>query len=206
MLNHYGPTETTVGVLHVRGDAASRSMRRRRSARRRCRSAGRWRTTHVYVVDAHGSEQPVGVPGELLIGGAGVAHGYLKRADLTAERFVMRRAASASIARAIACGVSPMARSSSSAAPTIRSRCAAIASSWAKSSTRCARIRAWSNGVVVLRGDGIELVAYAVPKHGGLCGEPQRPADAGEAHRVARARSCRSTWCRARSCCSTRCR
>ncbi|HSU17559.1 non-ribosomal peptide synthetase [Longimicrobium sp.] len=42
----------------------------------------------LYVCDAHGRLQPPGVPGELLIGGLGVARGYLGRPDLTDERFI----------------------------------------------------------------------------------------------------------------------
>ncbi|WP_157697822.1 non-ribosomal peptide synthetase, partial [Caballeronia calidae] len=42
----------------------------------------------IYLLDAHGQLVPPGTTGELYIGGAGVARGYLNRADLTAERFL----------------------------------------------------------------------------------------------------------------------
>ncbi|MET0395442.1 MAG: condensation domain-containing protein, partial [Longimicrobiaceae bacterium] len=75
--NHYGPTEATVNttVARVRpGEPVSIG-----------RPVGNAR---VYLLDAGGAPVPVGVPGELYVGGAGVSRGYLGRAELTAEKFV----------------------------------------------------------------------------------------------------------------------
>jgi amino acid adenylation domain-containing protein len=44
--------------------------------------------TRIYVLDAHGQPVPTGVEGEIYIGGANIACGYLNRAELTAQRFV----------------------------------------------------------------------------------------------------------------------
>jgi amino acid adenylation domain-containing protein len=90
VLNHYGPTETTVGVLTF--EATRESVDAAVAAGAQTVPLGRpLANTHAFVVDAHGNEQPIGVPGELLLGGAGVTNGYLKRDELTAERFTQFR-------------------------------------------------------------------------------------------------------------------
>ncbi|MEQ1513138.1 MAG: amino acid adenylation domain-containing protein [Lysobacteraceae bacterium] len=76
--NVYGPTETTVWstVERVQPGQAPVAIGRPID------------NTEVYVVDKHLQLVPAGIPGELLIGGLGVAKGYLDRPELTAEKFI----------------------------------------------------------------------------------------------------------------------
>ncbi|AKQ66397.1 Non-ribosomal peptide synthetase [Myxococcus hansupus] len=80
LVNGYGPTEgTTFTCCHVmEGTIAEGAIPIGRPIA----------NTRVYVVDAGLRPVPVGVPGELLIAGDGLAWGYLGRAELTAERFI----------------------------------------------------------------------------------------------------------------------
>jgi amino acid adenylation domain-containing protein/non-ribosomal peptide synthase protein (TIGR01720 family) len=83
VLNHYGPTETTVGVLTYPVQPGEREPGAPIVPLGRPLPNAR-----VYILDEAGNPSPIGVPGEVFIGGAGVARGYLGRPDLTAERFV----------------------------------------------------------------------------------------------------------------------
>ena len=90
VLNHYGPTETTVGVCTF--EVTTDSLDRVLAAGAQTIPVGQpLPNTRAYIIDGNNNDMPVGVPGELVIGGAGVAQGYFHRDDLTAERFVSLR-------------------------------------------------------------------------------------------------------------------
>ncbi len=76
----YGPTEATIICVAY---AVPRSDRPQQTL-----IGHGMASTEMRVVDAHGEEAALGVPGELWIGGAVVARGYFRRDELTAERFV----------------------------------------------------------------------------------------------------------------------
>ncbi|RKH72154.1 non-ribosomal peptide synthetase [Corallococcus interemptor] len=79
--NHYGPTETHAATAHV--------LKGNPDAWPDLPPIGRTITNaRTYLLDARWEPVPVGVAGELYIGGAGLARGYLHRPDLTAERFM----------------------------------------------------------------------------------------------------------------------
>lgn len=76
--NEYGPTEATVGcmIYDVLFDETDILIGRPIF------------NTEIHILDASHALQPIGIVGELCIGGAGLARGYLNRAELSAEKFV----------------------------------------------------------------------------------------------------------------------
>ncbi|NEQ48309.1 MAG: amino acid adenylation domain-containing protein [Leptolyngbya sp. SIOISBB] len=88
LFNHYGPTETTVGATcyAIAPDSIPAAIDLRADNVPIGRPLA---NTQVYVLDEQMQPVPIGVPGELYIGGAGLARGYFDRPDLTAERFVL---------------------------------------------------------------------------------------------------------------------
>ena len=81
LINHYGPTENTVvsTCAEVSAQDASHSAP----------AIGRpLPNTRAYVLDSQLQPVPIGVPGELLVGGVQLASGYWNRPELTAEKFV----------------------------------------------------------------------------------------------------------------------
>jgi amino acid adenylation domain-containing protein len=78
--NLYGPTEAAVDVAHW--------ACKRRSTERVVPIGYPVANTRLYILDSHLQPAPIGIPGELCIGGVQVARGYLNRPDLTAEKFI----------------------------------------------------------------------------------------------------------------------
>jgi amino acid adenylation domain-containing protein len=79
LINEYGPTETVVGCcVHEARIAEDGTVPIGRPVANTC----------LYVLDGHLQPVPIGAPGELYIGGRGVARGYWRQPALTAERFV----------------------------------------------------------------------------------------------------------------------
>ena len=75
--DEYGPTEATVGTCNSQVYLNSNS------------TIGKpYYNYKVYVLDANLTPIPIGAIGELYIGGAGLARGYLNKSELTAERFI----------------------------------------------------------------------------------------------------------------------
>lgn len=77
LFNAYGLTETTIWatvneVTDSSGNAIGRAIA----------------NTQIYILNAHLQPQPIGIPGEIYIGGVGLARGYFNRPDLTAQRFI----------------------------------------------------------------------------------------------------------------------
>ncbi|MEV6986917.1 amino acid adenylation domain-containing protein [Sphaerisporangium sp. NPDC051017] len=81
VVNHYGPTEATVGVTTLRVDPAVPDTAPTLPIGRPLPGA------RAYVLDENLRPAPVGVPGEVYLGGERLARGYLGRPGLTAERF-----------------------------------------------------------------------------------------------------------------------
>src|SRR5260221_2695842 len=80
LVHLYGPTETTIDASYWRG--------------RSCKTEGSIpiggpvSNLTLYVLDQHMQPVPMGIVGELYIGGTGLARGYWRRPELTAEKFV----------------------------------------------------------------------------------------------------------------------
>ncbi|MDM9583638.1 amino acid adenylation domain-containing protein [Nostoc sp. GT001] len=81
IFNHYGPTEATVGVTTFAVENQQISTQTVPLGRPLA-------NTQIYLLDEQLQPVPIGVAGELYIGGAGLARGYLNQSDITAEKFI----------------------------------------------------------------------------------------------------------------------
>jgi acyl carrier protein len=92
LVNEYGPTETVVGCI-------AQEIPQDRELSGSVPIGRPIANTRIYLLDKQGEPAPVGMVGEIYIGGEGVARGYLNRPELTATRFVPHPFATTSGAR-----------------------------------------------------------------------------------------------------------
>jgi amino acid adenylation domain-containing protein len=83
ILNHYGPTETTVGVLTYQVESGNIA-----NVSKTVPLGLPLANTQIYILDSHLQPVPIGVSGEIYIGGDNLARGYLNQPELTAEKFI----------------------------------------------------------------------------------------------------------------------
>ena len=192
LYNCYGPTEGTVVATSSRVSARGRRAAGDRPADLRgARLRGGRR----------GRAGGAGVAGELWLGGAGLARGYLGRPELTAERFVPdpfgAEPGVGSTARGTWCAGAPTASWSSWSALDHQVKVRGFRIELGEIEARLAALPGVREAVVLARPDArgeLRLVAWVVaealrPRAGRRC-----------------ARRCRPTWCRRRGASSTRCR
>jgi amino acid adenylation domain-containing protein len=87
--NLYGPSEdTTYSTCACVFDRTAPSLRLAPAPTPRITIGRPLPNTQAYILDRHLQPLPVGIPGELYLAGAGIAQGYLKRPQLTAEKFL----------------------------------------------------------------------------------------------------------------------
>ncbi|KST68652.1 non-ribosomal peptide synthetase [Mastigocoleus testarum BC008] len=84
LINAYGPTEATVETTTYRFS----ELRSPHNINSQLPIGRPLKNVEVYILDKYLQPVPIGVPGELYIGGAGLARGYFNRPELTAEKFI----------------------------------------------------------------------------------------------------------------------
>jgi non-ribosomal peptide synthetase component F len=165
--NLYGPTEATIDVACWTCE---------RGSHQKVVPIGRpIANTQLYLLDAHLQPVPVGVPGELYIGGASLARGYLNRPDLTAKVFIPHPFSNASGARLYKTGdlahYLPDGTIEFLGRLDYQVKLRGYRIELGEIETTLERHPAIRQAVVVVRGDTASdrhLVAYCVPHHGSL--------------------------------------